>query len=70
MAPNQKQITVSDLIKMQASFWASTNDINSPTHFCDISETLNSSICDCFSESEKQEIEVKLIELLQLVRSY
>lgn len=70
MKSNEKQIKVCEIIKEQASFWITTNDIKSPTHWCDISETLNSFDCDCFTESEKQEIEVKLIELLQLVRSF
>jgi hypothetical protein len=35
MKPNKLQKDVCELIKRQAQFWINTNDINSPTHFCD-----------------------------------
>lgn len=38
MKPNEQQKKVCELIKSQASFWMNSNDIDSPTHFCDIGE--------------------------------
>jgi len=37
-----KQKQICDLIIEQANFWKSSNDINSPTHYCDNSESVNS----------------------------
>lgn len=41
MKINHKQLEVLNLISDQVEFWKSTKDINSPTHLCDIDETLN-----------------------------
>jgi hypothetical protein len=68
MSPNQKQITASNIIKLQALFFESTNDINSPTHASDINETINSSLCDCFNDDEKDEFKCLLIDLLIFIR--
>lgn len=38
MKPNKKQKEICELIKSQASFWMSSNDIDSPTHLCDMDE--------------------------------
>jgi hypothetical protein len=41
MEPTDKQKKLIKVVKMQAEFWESTNDITSPTHLCDIDETIN-----------------------------
>ena len=41
MKPTAKQKKICDLIVEQAKFWQSTNDITSPTHLCDIEESVN-----------------------------
>lgn len=38
MKPNKKQKEICELIKSQASFWMNSNDIDSPTHLCDMDE--------------------------------
>lgn len=35
-----KQKQICDLVIQQASFWKSSNDIDSPTHYCDNSESV------------------------------
>ena len=46
MKPNKKQLVASHVVKIQASFWQSTNDINSPTHYSDIDQ-------DCIQFEDK-----------------
>lgn len=41
MKPTQLQKKICELVKSQASFWINTNDIDSPTHYCDMWEELN-----------------------------
>ena len=67
MKPTEKQIMVCDIIKDQLSFWKSTNDLSSPTHSCDISETLQEE--DRLTEMQKDELDVLLTDLLCFVRS-
>jgi hypothetical protein len=38
MKPTEKQIQIIEFIKEQVYFWKTTNDILSPTHYCDIEE--------------------------------
>lgn len=40
MKSNDKQKEICDLIIEQANFWKNSNDINSPTHGCDITESV------------------------------
>ena len=41
MKSSQKQKELCEFIRSQASFWANTNDIDSPTHISDIEEEIN-----------------------------
>ena len=41
MKPNKQQKEICELIKSQASFWMNSNDIDSPTHLCDVDEEVN-----------------------------
>lgn len=65
---NTKQRTFCEIIIKQAKSWNESNDINSPEHWRDISQTINSPLCLCFNHAEKEEIETTLIELLQISR--
>ena len=42
MKANKQQKEICELIKSQASFWINSNDIDSPTHLCDIDEEVDS----------------------------
>jgi len=53
------------IIKEQAEFWETSNNIESHTHHCDISESVN---IDEFTEDEKLLIEFKLVELYMFVK--
>lgn len=52
MKPNKKQKEICELIKSQASFWMNSNDIDSPTHLCDIDEEVAKLELDEDMESE------------------
>lgn len=64
MKPNEQQKRICDLIKSQASFWQSTNDIHSPTHYEDI-ETEIDNIED-LNENEK----CQLIYIMQTMYDF
>lgn len=58
MKPTTKQKKLCEIIIEQAKFWQSTNDIHSPTHLCDIEETVCNT--DELPDSDK-EILIKAI---------
>lgn len=41
MKPTKTQKIVIDAVINQLKFWRDTNDINSPTHYCDMDECYN-----------------------------
>lgn len=69
MKPTELQKKICDLIISQAEFWKVTNDINSPTHYCDIGEEILRDF-DELSDSQKDILEDRLIDLLIFVRSF
>ena len=70
MKPTEKQKRLILLIEDQLSFWKNTNDINSPTHFCDIDEDINmyGMNNDDLSEEQSKELNLLLSELLTFIR--
>ena len=56
MKPTKTQKAVIDAIIEQLNFWRGTNDINSPTHYCDMDECYKASLEDCLSEKEIEEL--------------
>lgn len=72
MKPNNKQIKICELITEQTQFWQSTNDINSPTHYNDIEETIDNAIFfddELFSKDEGNILKEKLFDLYNFVKS-
>jgi len=69
MKPTNKQKEVAKIIKDQASFWGSTNDINSPTHHCDIDECVGNAVFfEIITKQEANELEIKLRDLFVFVK--
>ena len=66
MKPTQLQKKICELVKSQASFWINTNDINSPTHYCDMWEELND--IEELTEGEKDELFKILNDLYTNIR--
>lgn len=66
MKPTDKHIELCELIKSQANFWIGTNDIYSPTHLCDITESLNR--IEWLSEQDWHEMEDCLCQLYYTIR--
>jgi hypothetical protein len=56
MKPNDKQIAVAKMIASQANFWATTNDITSPTHNSDLDESVDTLVEDGMLDEEDGEI--------------
>lgn len=65
MKPNEQQKKVCELIKSQASFWMNSNDIDSPTHLCDIDEEVANLELD---EEMESELSFALKELYRIVK--
>jgi hypothetical protein len=65
MKPNEQQKKICGLIKSQASFWMNTNDIDSPTHLCDIDEEVANLELD---EEMESELSFALKELYLIVK--
>lgn len=67
MKPTDVQKKICDLIIEQANFWKDTNDIFSPTHLCDIEESVNNT--DELSSSDKEILIEAFTDLYFKVRS-
>ena len=68
MKPNKAQLQVIKTIKDTFSFWEGTNDINSPTHECDIDETLFAECEEHLNDSQRYRISRSLIKVLNIIR--
>ena len=71
MKPTEKQLQVAKVIKDQGAFWGGTNDINSPTHFCDIEEccsNLHKDVGGVLNTSEEELLTEKLTDLYLFVK--
>lgn len=51
--PTEKQKAIAQIIKNQGAFWFQTNDIESPTHLCDLEEEIRNMALD-FECTEEQ----------------
>lgn len=65
MKATDKQKQICDLVIQQASFWKSSNDIDSPTHYCDNSESVRSLE---LSEEDEEDLTNFLDNLLNFVK--
>lgn len=60
-----KQKQICDLVIQQANFWKSSDDINSPTHYCDNSESVRSLE---LSEEDEEDLTNFLDNLLNFIK--
>ena len=68
MKPNKSQIKVIKVIKDTMSFWEGSNDIDSPTHECDIDEILFAECEDVLNDSQRYRLSKALIKALNIIR--
>jgi hypothetical protein len=68
MKPNKSQIKVINAIKDTLSFWEGSNDINSPTHECDIDETLFAECEEVMNDGQRYRLSKLLIKELNIIR--
>ena len=66
MKPTDKQKQICDLVIQQANFWKSSNDIDSPTHYCDNNESVSD--IDWLSEEDEEDLTNFLDNLLNFVK--
>lgn len=69
MKPTKTQKAVIDAVIDQLNFWKSTNDIESPTHYCDMDECYMSSLEDSLSEEEIEELKSETCNLFQFIKN-
>lgn len=73
MKPNKRQIEICNFCKEIINTWINTNDINSPTHFGDIIEFINTNIADddnIFESMLNDYLANILHNLLSIIRKY
>ena len=71
MKPTEKQKAVAKVVEQQGQFWQSTNDINSPTHYGDIQESLFTlSVENIITDEEEKLLDEKLGELYTLIKNF
>lgn len=68
MKPNKQQKAICELIKSQASFWMNSNDIDSPTHLCDIDEEVAKLELEEDMESELSFVLKELYRIVKVMR--
>lgn len=66
MKANDKQKQICDLIISQVSFWKTSNDINSPTHYSDNSESVRN--MEGLSEEQEEDLTNFLDNLLNYIK--
>jgi hypothetical protein len=70
MKPTPRQQKLIEEVLNQAHFWMNTNDLDSPTHYCDIEEEMNKLEWDeVVSKEEKKKFEDLLCDLLDYIKS-
>jgi hypothetical protein len=69
MKPTKTQKAVIDAVIDQLQFWKGTNDIDSPTHYCDMDESYQSALDDCLSQDEIEELKSETCNLFQLIKN-
>ena len=69
MKPTKTQKAVINAIIDQLQFWRNTNDIDSPTHYCDMDECYKSSLDDCLSEDEIEHLKSETCNLFQFIKN-
>ena len=69
MKPTKTQKAVCDAVIDQLKFWRDANDINSPTHYCNMDECYFSALEDCLSEKEIVELTEETCNLFQFIKN-
>lgn len=68
MKATEKHRELCELVKNQANFWASTNDIDSPTHLIDIDDTVSQ--IEFLEENKQEVLKNDLRNLYYTIRSF
>jgi hypothetical protein len=69
MKPTPRQKLLIEEIQNQAHFWMNTNDIDSPTHYCDIEEEVAKLEDDAnLTKDERKKFEDLLGDLFDFIK--
>ena len=70
MKPNKLHKELCELVIKQAEFWRDTNDINSPTHYCDNEAEVNMFVIDGkINDIDAEELVHALDELYHAIKN-
>lgn len=70
MKPTPRQQKLIEEVQNQASFWMTTNDIDSPTHYCDMEEEVQKlEMDDVLSKEDAKKFEDLLGDLFDFIKS-
>lgn len=70
MKPTPRQKKLIEEVQNQASFWMTTNDIDSPTHYCDLEEeTYKLEMDDTLSKEDRKKFEDLIGDLFDFIKT-
>ena len=69
MKPTKTQKEVIDAVINQLYFWKVTDDLDSPTHYCDMEEYYKVALKDGLSEKEIKELKTETCNLFQFIKN-
>ena len=69
MKPTKAQCKVCEAIIREVKWWATTNDINSPTHFNDLHDCLFADTEQYLTPDDRDELEGILTDVLIFIRN-
>lgn len=71
MKATDRQKDIIKVVELQAQFWNDSNDLDSPTHLCDIDEMVNNlSFDNILSDEDSKELGEILQNLYFFIRNH
>jgi hypothetical protein len=68
MIANENQKEICDKILQQVEFWKSSNDINSPSHYCENNTVVET--IECLSDEDKEDLINFLDNLFDFIKEH
>lgn len=69
MQPTPTQKSIIDSVIDQLHFWRASNDINSPTHYCDMDECYQADLSEILTEEAIAQLTVITCDLLAFIKN-
>lgn len=69
MKPTELQINIAKVVEEQANFWQNTNNINSPTHLCDIEKSITRDLLHDLDKDTRYKLYRKIEDLYHFIKN-